>query len=81
MAPAHYYSEGSESKEVSGLEVKTLSSWSRCKMSDWSVESWNHKFMDVSDICKMGSTAKCTVLSAVMESDVLSSDLESGQIT
>lgn len=38
--------------------------------------------MNVSEICKTGSTAKCMVLSAVMESDVLmSSDLESGQIT
>lgn len=38
--------------------MKTASSSSRCKVFDCSVELWNHKFMDVSAIRKMGSTAK-----------------------
>lgn len=81
MAPAHCCSEGSESKEASGIEVKSTSSWSRCKASGQLnyriVSSW----MSVTLARWEAQLSDCTVLSAVVECDVLYNDLESGQIT
>lgn len=44
-------------KEYFYLEIKTITSWLRGKMTVWSVELWNQKFRDVTDIHMMGSTA------------------------
>lgn len=47
LAAIQCCSKGSNSKAVSGFEVKTISSWSKCKMTVWSVELRNQKFMAV----------------------------------